>query len=127
MYNFQLLATPSIVAVNQPVVLSVTKVVISYLLWYCLAIILILLQVSNMENFIYLFLFGDKQPSVQTSNSSTVYSYSVSGSYQASVTIEGIGKSVHFETVIIVQGKYSVYKPAVLYSSFMHMCVIVCK
>ena len=103
-YNFQLIATPSIVAVNQTVVLSVTKVVISYLLRYCLAIILMLLQVSNVENFIYLFLFGDKQPSVQTSNNSVVHSYSVAGSYQASVTIEGIGTSVHFETVIIVQG-----------------------
>ena len=60
-----------------------------------------------MENFIYLFLFGDNQPSVQTSNSSVIHSYSVSGSYQASVTIEGIGTTFHLETVIIVQGGYS--------------------
>ena len=60
-----------------------------------------------MENFIYLFLFGDKQPSVQTSNNSVVHSYTVAGSYQASVTMEDIGTSAHFETVIIVQGRYS--------------------
>ena len=115
------MATPSIVAVNQTVVLSVTKVVISYLLRYCLAIILVLLQVTNMEDFIYLFLFGDNQPSVQTSNSSVIHSYSVAGSYQTSITIEGIGTSIHFETVIIVQGGYS----SSSIFTFMHTYVIV--
>ena len=72
-----------------------------------------------MENYVYLFLFGDNQSSVQTSNNSVAHSYSVSGIYQASVTIQSFGTIVYLETVIVIQGR--VRKSKV--TSYIHACV----
>ena len=61
-----------------------------------------------MENYTYSFSFGDMQPSVHNSNGSVVHSYSMSGTYQASVMIQLQGSSVNvsFKTLVTVQGKY---------------------
>lgn len=59
-----------------------------------------------MENYIYSFSFGDMQPSVHNSNGSVVHSYSMPGTYQAAVMIQGSGVNVHFKTLVTVQGMY---------------------
>lgn len=51
-----------------------------------------------MENYTYSFSFGDMQPSVHNSNGSVNHSYSMSGTYQASVMIQGSGVNVSFKT-----------------------------
>ena len=58
-----------------------------------------------MENYNYLFSFGDAHPSVNTSNNSVVHSYSMSGSYKPSVTIQGFDIKIYFETVVVIQGR----------------------
>ena len=58
-----------------------------------------------MENYTYQFSFGDDQPPQSSSSGSIVHRYTASGSYQASVTVPG---SFHFETVVLVQGRYVV-------------------
>ena len=58
-----------------------------------------------MENYVYLFSFGDNQSSVQTSNNSVVHFYSVSGIYQASVAMQSFDTSVYLETVVVIQGR----------------------
>ena len=55
-------------------------------------------------NYTYLFSFGDRLSPVQNFNGSIVHSYSMPGSYQASVTIQGFSVNIHFETLVIVQG-----------------------
>ena len=61
-----------------------------------------------MENYTYSFSFGDTQPSVHNSNGSVNHSYSMSGTYQASVMIQGSGVNVSFNTstLVTVQGRY---------------------
>ena len=57
-----------------------------------------------MENYTYYFSFGDDQRPQSSSNGSVVHRYTAPGSYQASVTVSG---SFHFETVVVVQGRYA--------------------
>ena len=57
-----------------------------------------------MEKYLYFFSFGDNQQSNKTFSDSVVHSYSVSGSYQASVTVQCFCTNVSLETVVIVQG-----------------------
>ena len=59
-----------------------------------------------MEKYTYSFSFGDMQPSVHNSNGSVIHSYSMPGTYQASVVIQGSGVNVHFKTLVTVYGRY---------------------
>ena len=74
-----------------------------------------------MENYTYSFSFGDMQSSVHNYNGSVVQSYSMSGTYQASVMIQGSSINFYFNTLVTVQGTY---KDTYCYAYHVYMYVV---